>query len=229
MKKRKHYGTAVLGIAGIVMYMICAKFVEYGFIGRKAGAFSQIVIPLNRWTLNSYNIRVFQPALIMAGLMTLLMAPLGLAAAGIGRKTKAAAACTGLGLVLFGVMLALNGFLYKPFFYKMGAAPGMPYHTVMNGIEAVLMLGVLAAHAGGILLGIRGFIENKNRDTLLAFLLFGTAVVFTGSLLYQLFRMVLAVESRSLFTYFNTIVPLGGPYAWLAAVHVRLGMLQKRG
>ena len=123
----------------------------------------------------------------------------------------------------------MNGFLYRPFFMTLQAMPGQPLYIVMNLVDILLMLGVLAANAGGLLVGILGFIGNKERDTLLAFLLFGTALMFAGSLLWQLFGMARTIKDQMLFYYFQFIVPLGAPYVWLAAAQVRSGMIFGRG
>lgn len=229
MKRTLHYGTAALGIVGTVIYTMFAVIVKQGFTVRGYGAMRYFVEQAGSWFMTRLHIPMFQFALVAAGLVTLLMAPLGLVAVSRGKGARAAGVCAGLALALFGVMLAVNGFLYHPFFMTAEAFPGQPLYTVSYIIDLLLMFGVLAANTGGIILGVQGFRENKDRDTTMAFLMFGTALVFAGSLMWQLFRVVLIVKNEMLFNYFRSIVPLGAPYVWLAAVHVRAGMLLGKG
>lgn len=229
MKRALHFGTAVIGILGTVLYTLSAVVVKQGFTARGAGPLRDMIQQLGMWFVAHLHMPLFQLALILTGFMTLLIAPLGLVGASGGRAVRAAGFCSGLGIVLFGAMLAVNGFLYRAFFVTMRAMPGRPLYTVMNIVDILLMLGVLAAGAGGMLAGLLGFFENKGRDPLLAFLLFGTTFMFAGSFVWQLFRMALTIKDQMLFNYFRAIVPLGVPYMWLAAVQVRAGMISDIG
>ncbi len=224
MKSMLRCVTAAVGLVGTVLYTLSALVVKQGFTARGGGVLRDVIQQAGMWSMAHLHLPLFQLALVAAGLLTLSMAPLGLMGIRGGRGTRAAGLCAGLGILLFGAMLAVNGFLYRPFFLTMEAMPGRPLYLVMNLVDILLMLGVLAANAGGTLLGVLGLMEHKNRDTLLAFLLFGTALVFAGNLMWQLFQMALTVKDRMLFHYFGSIVPLGAPYVWLAAVQVRIGM-----
>lgn len=225
MKRILHYVAAAAGIVGTLIYTVFAVVVKLGVGGLGPGALRDMIGETGMWFADHFPIPMYQFAMIAAGLVTLLMVPLGLVAVSKGRGARAAGFCSGLGLVLLGAMLVVNGLMYDSFFMTLEAMPGGPFYVVMNAVDIVLMLGVLTANAGGILMGVLALKEYRNRDTLLLFLVFGMTLVFVISLVWHLFFIVLALTDGILYTYLRHMAEIGAPYVWLAAVQVRVGML----